>query len=88
MKRVRPGTASVEAKAAGRIARPGFLLLGGLARAHDRITIHFARVDEGDLAGLRGGQDVRFGGELVWRHSRIEESRFACGELAVIWLHE
>ena len=43
-----------------------------LAPANNRITIHFVRIDEGDLAGLRSGQDVGFRGELVRRGSRIE----------------
>src|SRR6267378_3674275 len=53
-------------------ARPGLRDLGVRVPAHDRITIDFARVDEGDLAGLRSGQDVGFRGELVRRDPRIE----------------
>src|SRR5947207_1571510 len=46
--------------------------LGVRFPTHDRITIDFARVDEGDLTGLGSGQDVGFRGELVRRDSRIE----------------
>src|SRR5258706_514474 len=56
----------------GPSGRPGLRDSGVRAPAHDRITIDFARVDEGDLTGLRGGQDVGFRGELVRRDARIE----------------
>ena len=56
----------------GRSARPGLLLLAVLAPANHRITIHFVRRDEGDVACLRSRQDVRFRGELLRRESWIE----------------
>src|SRR6476646_1424630 len=58
--------------APGPSGRLGLRDSGVRAPAHDRITIHFTRVDEGDLTGLRSGQDVSFRGELVRRDSRIE----------------
>src|SRR5256885_6765227 len=56
----------------GAAPRPGSLFSAVLAPANNRITIHFVRWDEGDFAGLRSGQDVRFRGELVRRGSWIE----------------
>ena len=55
------------------VERPAGLASSLAALAADnRIAIHFARVHEGDLACLCSGQDVRFRGELVRRHARIE----------------
>jgi hypothetical protein len=48
------------------------LVVGVLVPAHDRIAIHLTRVGEGDLARMCSGLDVRFRGELVRRHARIE----------------
>ena len=43
-----------------------------MARANNRITIHFVRRDEGDFACLCSRQDVRFRGELLRREARVE----------------
>src|SRR5262245_27310878 len=56
----------------GASARPGQLVSTIAACANNRITIHFARCDEGDFAGMGSSQDVGFRGELVRRESRIE----------------